>query len=332
MQYRNLGKYGTKVSAISVGGWLTFGMNVDDQTSLNSLEVAVEEGINFIDVADVYNKGESERVVGEFLKDRERSEFVISSKVYGKMSDNPNDRGLSQKHIRESIEKSLQRLNTDYLDIYFCHRYDYSTPLEETIRVMNNLIDEGLVNYWGTSTWFGAEIERAVGIAKELGLRPPAVEQPRYNLLDRYIEKELWYTIDGHGIGITVWSPLAQGILTGKYLDGIPEDSRHAKYNKLAEREMTEEIFAKLRKLRDIAKENDMTLTQLSLAWALSKPQISSLITGVSKPEQVRENAAAGDINLSRELVEEIERIMDNEPEYHPSYRVNYRNYLKGLL
>jgi voltage-dependent potassium channel beta subunit len=333
VKYRNLGSYGLKVSTISIGGWLTYGFNVNDNIGNQCLNEAINQGINFIDVADVYHKGESELAVGRFLNENERSDLVISTKVYGQMSENVNNRGLSQKHIMESIDKSLERLQTDYLDIYYCHRYDYSTPLEETIRAMNNLIDQGKIMYWGTSTWFPAEIERAYGIAKENGLRPPAVEQPRYNLLDRHIENLLFYSIDGLGMGVTPWSPLAQGILTGKYNDGIPEDSRHATYMQLADRELNEEITGKLRKLSEVAKNNDITLSQLSLAWALSRPQISSLITGASKPEQVKENAAAGDILLSSDLVSEIEGIMDNEPEHHPIYRgINYTKYRNGEL
>ncbi|MHA2090515.1 MAG: aldo/keto reductase family protein [Candidatus Kariarchaeaceae archaeon] len=330
MKYRKLGKHGVKVSAISIGGWLTYGFNVDDQTTNACLDEAVNQGINFIDVADMYNKGGSEEAVGRFLQDHTRSDFVVSSKVYGPMTDNVNDFGLSQKHILESINKSLDRLQTEYLDIYFCHRYDYSTPLEETVRAMNTLIDQGKIIYWGTSTWFPAEIERAHGIAKELGLRPPVVEQPRYNLLDRYIEAHLWYTVDGLGMGVVPWSPLAQGILTGKYLDGIPEGSRHASYMELADREMNEEVSTKLQRIQDLAKENEMTLGQMSLAWALSRPQISSLITGASKAEQVTENALAADISLSNDLIQQIEGIMDNEPQYHPIYsNINYQNYTR---
>ncbi|MCE7737490.1 MAG: aldo/keto reductase [Candidatus Heimdallarchaeota archaeon] len=333
MKYRNLGIHGLKVSTIALGGWLTYGANINDETANQCLDEAVKQGINFIDVADVYNKGESELAVGRFLNGRERSDLVISSKVYGQMSDNVNNQGLSQKHIMESVDKSLERLQTDYLDIYYCHRYDYSTPLEETIRAMNSLVDQGKIMYWGTSTWFPAEIERAHAIAKEYGLRGPAAEQPRYNLLDRHIEAHLWYTVDGLGMGVTPWSPLAQGILTGKYNDGIPEDSRHATYMQLADRELNEEIIGKLRKLTDVAKNNEMTLTQLSLAWALSRSQISSLITGASKPEQVIENAKAGDMILAKDLVDEIEGIMDNEPPHHPIYgRINYRNFVDGEL
>lgn len=326
MKYRKLGKYGTKVSTISLGGWLTYGGHVEDSNSLKCLEEAVNQGINFIDVADVYMKGESEKVVGTFLEGRERSDLVLSSKVFGQMSDNINNRGLSKKHINESIDKSLSRLNTDYLDIYYAHRFDYHTPLEETIRAFNRLIDEGKIMYYGTSTWFGAEIERAYGIAKEYGLVPPAVEQPRYNLLDRYIEIELFSTINYTGMGVTPWSPLAQGILTGKYNDGIPEDSRHKLYNELPDRELNDDVLSKLKKVKEIADELEITLAQLSLAWGLSRPEISSMITGASKPEQVIENAEAGDVILSKEIVDRIEDIMENEPQYHPVYGVNYRS------
>ncbi|OLS29049.1 MAG: L-glyceraldehyde 3-phosphate reductase [Candidatus Heimdallarchaeota archaeon LC_2] len=328
MKYRNLGSNGIKVSVISLGGWLTYGFNINDENANKALDEALNQGINFIDVADAYNKGESESAVGRFLKQQERSDLVISSKVYGQMSNNVNNKGLSHKHILESIDKSLDRLKTSYLDIYYCHRYDYSTPLEETIRAMNLLIDQGKIMYWGTSTWFPAEIERAHAIARNYGLRPPVVEQPRYNLLDRHIENLLWYTIDGLGMGVTPWSPLAQGILTGKYNDGIPENSRHATYMKLADRELNEGVLVKLRKLAEIAKDNDMTLAQLSLSWALSRPQISSLITGASKASQVTENAAAGDIVLSRDVVTEIEAIMDNDPSHHPVYGINYKKHV----
>ncbi len=325
MKYRKLGKYGTRVSTISLGGWLTYGGHVEDSNSLKCLEEAVNQGINFIDVADVYMKGESEKVVGTFLKDQERSDLVISSKVFGKMSDNVNNKGLSKKHIYESIDKSLDRLQTDYLDIYYAHRFDYHTPLEETIRAFNHLIDEGKIMYYGTSTWFGAELERAYGIAREYGLVPPSVEQPRYNLLDRHIEIELFSTINYTGMVVTPWSPLAQGILSGKYNNGIPEDSRHKLVNELPDRELNDEVLGKLKKVDEIAKELEITMAQLSLAWGLSRPEISSMITGASRPSQVTENAAAADIELSTEVINRIEEIMDNEPQYHPVYGVNYR-------
>lgn len=333
MKYRKLGKHGTKLSAIGIGGWLTYGGATEDPVAHQCLREAVDLGINFIDVADIYARGESEKVVGEFLQDYDRENFVLSSKTFFPMSDNPNDRGLSRKHITESIEGSLDRLETDYLDIYFCHRFDYHTPLEETVRAMNHLIDEGLINYWGTSTWFPYQIERAHGIADKLGMVGPSVEQPRYNLVDRWIEIELRETIDTYEMGVVPWSPLAQGLLTGKYNDGIPEDSRHKEYNELPDRELNEQVLTKLRKLEGIAEEEEITLTQLSLSWILSRDWITAPIVGASKPEQVTENAAAGDIYLSHATVEEIEEVMDNEPEHHPIYRrINYRKYRNGDL
>jgi len=333
MEYRKLGKFGTRLSSIGIGGWLTYGGATEDSVAHQCLEEAVEQGINFIDVADIYARGESEKVVGDFLTDYEREDFVISSKVFFPMTDKPNDRGLSRKHITESIEQSLARLRTDYLDFYFCHRYDYHTPLEETVRSMNHLLDEGLINYWGISTWFPDEIERAHRIAENLGMVGPAVSQPRYNLLDRWIEIELRQTIDYNGMGVVPWSPLAQGVLTGKYNDGIPEESRHSTYNKLPDRELNEDVIAKLNEVEEISKEQDITLTQLSLAWILSHDWITAPIVGASKPGQVTENAAAGDIHLDQDTINRIEEIMDNEPQHHPIYRrINYRQYLNGEL
>lgn len=334
MQYRNMGKYGIKLSVISLGGWLTLGSWLDDYLGKRVMETAVEQGINFFDVADMYAKGSAEQALGEFLKDYERSDFVVSTKVFFPMSENPNNKGLSRKHIMESVNKSLQRLQMDYIDIYFCHRFDYRTPLEETILTMTDLVEQGKILYWGTSNWYAAEIERAYGIARALGAIPPAVEQPRYNLLDRYIELYLWGTgtVDYTGIGVVPWSPLAQGVLTGKYIDGIPADSRHKTMNKLPERDLKPEVQGKLKQLREIAHELDITLSQLSLSWALSRSWVSSLITGASKPEQVKENTKAAEINLSKDIIKKIEEIMDNEPKHHPSWWNNYRAYKTGKL
>ncbi|NOZ28791.1 MAG: aldo/keto reductase [Chloroflexi bacterium] len=311
MQYRRLGNAGMKVSEISLGAWLTFGEKVDEKATAACIGAAIDQGINFFDLADAYARGEAERVVGKVIKAYRRSDLVISSKLYWPMSDNVNDRGLSRKHIMESIEGTLRRLGTDYIDIYFCHRFDPETPLEETIRAMDDLVRQGKVLYWGTSTWTAAQIEKAVGIANTLNLYRPQVEQPRYNMLDRHIEAEIMPVCASHGIGLTVYSPLAQGILTGKYNDGIPEGSRAAEREWL--RQSIEENIDKVRQLTAIAQELGIRMSQLALAWILRRPEISSVITGASRPEQVIDNAAASDVTLSEDVLARIEEILGNE-------------------
>ena len=215
MNYRRLGNAGMKVSSISLGAWLTYGSSVESEAAAQCIHAAVEQGVNFIDVADAYAKGEAEKVVGQAIKAHKRSDLVISSKLYWPQSDNINDRGLSRKHIMESIEKSLRRFETDYLDIYYCHRFDAETPLEETVRAMDDLVHQGEILYWGTSVWSAAQIEAAVGTARQFNCYLPQVEQPRYNILDRHIEPEIMATAAKNGMGLTVFSPLAQGLLTG---------------------------------------------------------------------------------------------------------------------
>ncbi len=309
MEYRNMGRTGLKLSEISLGGWLTFGGAVDDDIAFNILDVAVEHGINFIDLADVYARGNAERVFGRWLKGKKRSDFVISSKVYWPMSDNVNDRGLSRKHIMESVEKSLQRLGTDYLDIYFCHRYDEETPLEEVVRAMTDLVKQGKILYWGTSVWEADQIESAVDIAKEWLGYQPFVEQPRYNMLDRHIEDAIMPMCAEKGLGIVVWSPLAQGVLTTKYLNGIPEGSR-ATYSEWIKQDLTEANIERVKKLATIAADLGLTIPQLALAWILRRPEISSVITGASRPEQVIENVQASGVKLSDDVLAEIETIL----------------------
>ena len=313
MQYRRLGNAGMKVSAISLGAWLTYGETVDFDTAAACIRTAIEQGINFIDTADVYARGRAEEVVGKVIKDFKRSDLVISSKVFWPMSDNVNDRGLSRKHIMESIHKTLQRLGTDYLDIYFCHRYDPETPVEEVVRAMDDLVHQGKILYWGTSVWSAAQLENAVGIARQYNLYLPQVEQPRYNMLDRHIEQEIMPTAAKYGIGLTVFSPLAQGILTGKYNEGIPEDSRAAKYEWVRET-LTEEVLSKVRRLTDLAHEMGITMSQLALAWVLRRPEISSAIIGASRPEQIIENVKAVDIVLDDDVLQRIEEILGNNP------------------
>ncbi len=314
MQYRRLGQAGTKVSAISLGAWLTYGESVEFDTAAACIRTAIEHGINFIDTADVYARGRAEEVVGKVIKEFRRSDLVISSKVYWPMSDNVNDRGLSRKHIMESIHNTLRRLGTDYLDIYFCHRYDPETPLEEVIRAMDDLVHQGKIIYWGTSVWTAAQLENAVGLARQFNLYLPQVEQPRYNMLDRHIEAEIMPTAAKYGIGLTVFSPLAQGILTGKYNEGIPEDSRAAKYEWLKEH-LTPDVLTKVRRLSELAREAGLTMAQMALAWVLRRPEISSAIIGASRPEQIVENVRAADITLTEDVLERIEAILEGKDE-----------------
>jgi voltage-dependent potassium channel beta subunit len=302
-----------KVSAVSLGAWLTYGEKVEYEMAARCLRTAVENGINFIDVADAYAGGKAEEVVGSVIRDFKRSDLVISSKLYWPQSDNVNDRGLSRKHIMESIDKSLQRLGTDYLDIYFCHRYDEETPLEETVRAMDDLVHQGKVLYWGTSVWNAAQIENAVGLARQYNCYPPQVEQPRYNMLDRHIEPEIMPTAAKYGIGFTVFSPLAQGILTGKYNQGVPEGSRADEFG-WSQDQFDETELAKTRQLTEVAGDLGISMAQLALAWILRRPEISSVITGASRPQQVLDNIKAADVKLDADVQARIEGILANDP------------------
>ncbi len=304
-----MGRTGLKLSEISLGGWLTFGNAVEDDVAFRILDVAIDHGVNFIDLADIYARGNAERVVGRWLKGKKRSDLVISSKVYWPMSDNINDRGLSRKHIMESVEGSLRRLGTDYLDIYFCHRYDEETPLEEVVRAMTDLVSQGKILYWGTSVWEADRIEDAVAIAREWLGYQPFVEQPRYNMLDRHIEDAIMPMCAEKGLGIVVWSPLAQGVLTTKYLDGIPKRAR-VHYSQWIKQDLTPKNLERVRKLTALAGDLGLTMAQLALAWILRRPAISSVITGASRPEQIEENVQASGVSLPQEALDEIERIL----------------------
>lgn len=321
MKYRNVGKTGLKISEISLGSWLTLGGSLDKESSKLCVTKSIELGINFIDIADVYAHGKAEKVIGDILKEENfnRQDLVISSKVFWPMSDNINDRGLSRKHIRESIDNTLDRLQTDYLDIYFCHRFDPHTPLEETIKVMSELVEQGYIHYWGTSVWPAVQLERAVGIAKNLGLHPPLVEQPQYNMLDRFIELNVMETCKRNGIGIVCFSPLAQGILTGKYNEGVPERSRGATRSWLR-RELTFKNIEKLKKLQKIAVSLEVEMGQLALAWILRREEISGVIIGATKLEHIESNVKASEIRLEEDILAIIEEILNNKPKTHPLY------------
>ena len=306
MEYRFVGKTGLRVSSVSIGGWLTFGKSVDDEDAHDILRAALDAGINFIDVADIYARGESERVVGSFIRDIKRSDLVISSKVFWPMSENPNDRGLSRKHIFESVEKSLRRLGTDYLDIYYCHRFDPNTPIEETVRAMEDLVRQGKILYWGTSMWEAGQLEEAAQIAERRNAYAPVVEQPRYNLIHREIEEHVMGACEDLGMGLTVWSPLAQGLLTGKYNDGVPEGSRGAESDWL-KNDLNDANIERTRQFCGIAQEVGVSPAQLALAWCLSRPQVSSVITGATRTAQVRDNVAAAGLELDGEVVSRLD-------------------------
>jgi voltage-dependent potassium channel beta subunit len=310
MEYRRLGDAGLKVSEIALGGWTTFGDSVKDPAQARRLiTTAYDRGINFYDIADIYARGEAERMMGAVLGEFPRHTLVISSKLHRPMSDDVNDQGLSRKHIMESIEKSLRRIGTDYLDIYYCHRYDPETPLEETVRAMDDLIHQGKVLYWATSMWSGAQIAEAVGVARQFNLYRPRAEQPGYNMIRRQrVEGETLPVTEPNGIGLTVYSPLAGGILTGKYDDGIPEDSRMARRSAM-QRGYTDDLADRVRQLKPIADELGLTRAQLALAWILRHPGVSSVITGATQVSHIESNVRAAGVQLDGEVIARIDDI-----------------------
>ena len=303
MEYRRLGKSGLKLSALSFGSWVTFKNQIDTQLAEQCLGAAYDAGVNFFDNAETYANGDSELIMGKALKNLgfSRDSFCVSSKVFfGSHSHpKPTQHGLSHKHILEACHQALQRLQVDYLDLYFCHRPDSETPVEETVRAMHVLVQQGKVLYWGTSEWSAEEIIAAHRVARELYLTPPAMEQPQYNLFARErVEQEYAPLYRDYGMGTTIWSPLASGVLTGKYSRGIPKDSRLnlPGYEWLKERLQSEDGRRRtvaVEQLTVIARELGMSLTQLALAWCLKNPHVSSVILGASRVEQLRENLGA---------------------------------------
>lgn len=311
MSYRRLGRAGIKVSALSLGGWTTFGGSIaaeDDVAAI--LRASFEAGINFFDIADVYARGEAERVMGAVLRQLPRHELVISSKVFWPMSDDVNDRGLSRKHIIESVERSLKRIGTDYLDLYFCHRFDPETPLEETVRAMDDLVRQGKVLYWGTSEWSGAQIKEAHVVASHRNADAPVVEQPQYSLLARKrMDDEIVPAAQETGMGLVVWSPLASGVLTGKYDGGIPAGSRLDRIEWLRGTFLTSENAPRLKAFKALADESGISRTKLALAWALSRPGVSSVITGATSLAQLQENLGALEVVITDELARRLDEI-----------------------
>lgn len=331
MEYRFLGRSGLKVSALSFGSWVTFGEQVDTDLAYEQMKTAYDAGVNFFDNAEAYEQGKSEIIMGKVIKKAEwkRSDLVLSTKIFWG-GDGPNDNGLSFKHIKEGTEAALERLQTDYVDLIFCHRPDKHTPIEETVWAMNQMINEGKALYWGTSEWSAVQIRKAYDFAKENHLRPPLMEQPEYNMFKRdKVEKEFSSLYEDIGLGTTIWSPLASGLLTGKYNEGIPEGSRLdlEKYSWLKEKLLdTEEGRAKLEKVKKLATVSDevgIPMPQLALAWCLNNPNVSTVITGASKVKQVEQNMKTMDVidKVDEEVISKIEEILDNKPAEETDWR-----------
>ncbi len=311
MRYRRLGDSGLKVGVLALGSWLTFGRAVEDAVARRCVDLALDAGCNLLDTADVYGNGEAERVLGKLIEGRERRRLVLATKVYFPMSEDVNDRGLSRKHVTESIDASLRRLQTDYVDLYQCHRYDPETPLEEVVRTMGDLIAGGKVLYWGLSMWRPERIVEACRVADTLNVPRPVSNQPTYSLLDRGIEKAVLPVCREYGIGQIAFSPLAQGVLTAKYSAGdIPPGSRAAGPDRrFFERHLTADTLARVDRLADLARDLQLTTAQLALAWVLHTDGVDAAVFGASRPEQVEENVAAADIALDDDLLEAIAAI-----------------------
>jgi voltage-dependent potassium channel beta subunit len=317
MKYRRMGSTGLKISEISLGAWLTFGEGIDDSTARDLMLRAYDQGVNFFDNADAYAHGQAERVMGRILKELPRESVVVSSKVFWQTFEGPNGRGLSRKHIMESCEASLRRLDLDYLDLYFCHRYDPETPTDEVVRAMDDLIHQGKVLYWGTSQWGASQITNAHGIARQWGLYPPMVEQPHYNMLVReVVERQIAPAVDDLGVGLVTWSPLRSGLLSGKYANGIPEGTRLADHEWLRDL-LTEENLKIVQELDGVAAGLGVSLPQLAIGWLLRMPQVTSVITGASKLSHLEENLGAIEVPdmLAPAILERIDGILGYEKE-----------------
>jgi len=323
MEYRFLGKSGLRVSALSFGTWVTFNDQINDDVAYNCMKEAYDNGVNFFDNAEIYSDGEAEKMMGRVIKRAEwkRSDLVLSTKIFwgGK---GINDRGLSRKHILEGTDASLKRIGTDYVDLIFCHRPDLDTPIEETVRAMNHVINQGKALYWGTSEWSALQIMEAYQIAKREHLIPPLMEQPEYNMLHREkVEKEYMHLYSEIGLGTTIWSPLRSGILTGKYNNGMSDNTRLSLpgYEWLKAALFSEEgkkNIAKVVELTKLADDLGITMAQFALTWTLANKNVSTVITGASSANQVKENMKVLDYVslLTEDVIEKIEKILNNKP------------------
>lgn len=319
MHYRKLGKWGVKVSEVAIGSWLTYGGSVDDEESIKLLQIAYEQGINFFDTANVYAHGHAEQVVGRAVRDLGRDNIFLATKVFFPMGDGPNERGLNRKHVMQECHNSLNRLGTDYIDLYQCHRWDAQTPIEELVRTMAILTEQGKILYWGVSEWSAEQIQLACDTAREMNAPPPVSNQPCYNMLQRSIEKDVIPTSWKNGMGQVVFSPLAQGVLTGKYKpdQAPPADSRAAAEDEgiflRGKETMSTPSLQKVERLGEIARELKLTTSQLALAWILKSPEVSSVIVGATKHTQIEENIAATGVKLQGDVLKRIEEVLQPE-------------------
>ena len=314
MEYRRLGRSGVKLSTIGLGSWLTYGNQVDRDASTACIRRAFELGVNFFDTADIYHVGAGETELGIALDGITRSDYVLATKVFWPMSDNVNNRGLSRKHIIESCEKSLKRLRTDYVDLYQCHRYDDDTPLDETLRALDDLVRQGKVLYTGISEWQADQVKAAVDYADDHDLDRIVSSQPQYNMLWRVIEKDIIPLCEAEGIGQVVWSPLAQGVLTGKYVPGepLPPDSRGADERASGPIQgwLEEANLKAVQGLKPIAADAGITMAQMAIAWVLRQPNVTTAITGATRPAQVDENVKAAGIKLDAATLSAIDEAL----------------------
>jgi len=329
MEYRNLGRSGLQVSELSFGSWITFGTQIGQKQATELMTMAYDHGVNFFDNAEVYASGESEVLMGKVLKDRgwSRDSFAVSSKAYfgikGLKDSKPMQKGNTRKHLTEACHQALERLQVDYLDLFFCHRPDKKTPIEETVWTMHNLIQQGKILYWGTSEWSAQEIMEAHMVARQNHLIGPTMEQPQYNMLVREkVEVEFSQIYKTVGLGTTTWSPLASGVLTGKYNDTTPEDARLnlSELKWLADKNLQQEYFDKVSKLTELAQELGMSMPVMAIAWTLKNPNVSTAILGASKTHQLEENlmASRAKHKLNQEVMDKIEAILENKPEHPP--------------
>ncbi len=313
MKYRRLGRSGLKVSEISLGSWLTYGKSVADDTATRTIHRAYELGINSFDSANVYEQGEGEKVMAKALRVFPRESYIITTKAFWPMGEGVNDRGLSRKHVFEQLHASLKRMELDYVDIFYCHRYDPETPVDETLRTIDDMIRQGKVLYAGVSEWSAAQIQEAIGVADHYLLDRIVVNQPSYSMLNRYIELEIIPLCTKHGIGQIVFSPLAQGLLTGKYRGGrIPQGTRGAnpEINRWIKDMIAAGVIDKVDALEDLANDQGITFPEMALAWILRQEFAASALVGASRPEQIEANVRAVEVDLSQETLDRIEAIL----------------------